>query len=186
MFRDSTFHRRPAIAALALAFATGACTTSLIDGQDGIGFRETRFQEISAMQEYRACVGDATRADQEAREKGNPGGYMTSARLLEKCEAGLGSEAGTLAQEERMRAYALSVLDYLKAGDVKSARLNFEKFRQTFAGYDLHFPDGSSFIDTMELLTGLKAPPAEYEVSLLNVNSELRSELQRIRYWKRN
>ena len=186
MFRVPTSRRLSATAALAFTLAAGACTTSLQDIKEGIGFRETRFQEISAMQSYRACVDDATRADQEARQKGNPGGYVTSARLLEKCESGLGPEAGTLAQEERMRAYALGVLDYLKAGDVKSARANFEKFRQTFAGYDLHFPDGTSFIDTMELLTGLKAPPAEYEVSLLNVNSELRSELQRIRYWKRN
>jgi hypothetical protein len=98
-----------ASAVLALTAFLGACQTQSMGGaMEGIGFRQERFQEIAAMQTYRACVDDAVKLDTEARAQGNPGGYIASARLIEKCEAELGPEAATVAQEERMRAYALS------------------------------------------------------------------------------
>ena len=174
-------------AVLALAAVLGACQT-IPTGRalEGIGFRQERFQEFAAMETYRACVKDAFKLDTEARAQGNPGGYLASARLIEKCEAELGPEAATVAQEERMRAYALSVLDYLKGGDVQSSRANLETFKRTFAGHDLYLANGASFIDTMELLTGGKSVPSPYEVSLLNVNRDVRAELQRVRFWKHN
>ena len=174
-------------AVLALTAFLGACQTLTTgSAMEGIGFRQERFQEISAMQTYRACVDDAVKLDAEARAQGNPGGYIASARLIEKCEAELGPEAATVAQEERMRAYALSVLNYLKAGDVQSSRANLETFKRTFAGYDLYLANGASFTDTMELLTGGKSVPSPYEVSLLNVNRDVKAELQRVRFWKHN
>ena len=174
-------------AVLALNAFLGACQTQSMGGAlEGIGFRQERFQEIAAMQTYRACVDDAVKLDTEARAQGHPGGYIASARLIEKCEAELGPEAVTVAQEERMRAYALSVLNYLKAGDVRSSRANLETFKRTFAGYDLYLANGASFTDTMELLTGGKSVPNPYEVSLLNVNRDVKAELQRVRFWKHN
>ena len=174
-------------AVLALTAFLGACQTLSTGGaMEGIGFRQERFQDIAAMQTYRACVDDALKLDAEARAQSNPGGYIASARLIEKCEAELGPEAATVAQEERMRAYALSVLNYLKAGDVQSSRANLETFKRTFAGYDLYLANGASFTDTMELLTGGKSVPSPYEVSLLNVNRDVKTELQRVRFWKHN
>ncbi len=177
----------PAGAVLALAVFLGACQTiSTGRAMEGIGFRQERFQEIAAMQTYRACVEDAVKLDTEARSQGNPGGYLASARLIEKCEAELGPEAASVAQEERMRAYALSILDYLKGGDLQASRANLETFKRTFAGHDLYLANGASFIDTMELLTGGKSVPSPYEVSLLNVNRDVKAELQRVRFWKHN
>ena len=174
-------------AVLALTAFLGACQTlSTGNAVEGIGFRQERFQEISAMQTYRACVDDAVKLDAEARTQGNPGGYIASARLIEKCESELGPEAATVAQEERMRAYGLSVLNYLKAGDVQSSRANLETFKRTFAGHDLYLANGASFTDTMDLLTGGKSVPSPYEVSLLNVNRNVKTELQRVRFWKHN
>jgi len=180
-------HATTAGTVLALTVFLGACQTILTGGaMEGIGFRQERFQEIAAMQTYRACFDDAVKLDTEARAQGNPGGYIASARLIEKCEAELGPEAATVAQEERMRAYALSVLNYLKAGDMQSSRANLETFKRTFAGHDLYLANGASFTDTMELLSGGKSVPSPYEVSLLNVNRDVKAELQRVRFWKHN
>ena len=174
-------------AVFAVAVLLSACQTPMSGTAiEGIEFREKRFQEISAMQTYRACVDDAMKLDSESRTQGNPGTYIASARLLERCESDLGPEAANLAPEERMRAYALSVLNYLKAGDIQASRVNLERFKQTFASYDLYFTNGASFIDTMDLLTGGKSVPKPYEVSLLNVSPDVKSELQRVRFWKRN
>ena len=172
-------------ATLALTALVGACqTTETVP--EGIGFREARFEEISAMQTYRGCVDDAAKLNQEARSRNNPGGYLASARLYERCESELGPEARNLAQEERMRAYAISILNYLKGGDVQASRTNLETFKRAFAGYDLYLPDGASFVDTMDLLTGGKAVPSPYGVSLLNVSPDVKAELQRVRFWKVN
>lgn len=153
---------------------------------EGIGFREARFQEISAIREYRACVDDAVNQTKGAKARSNPAGYVASAKLLEQCESNLGPEAKDLAQEERMRAYALSIMNYVRGGDIVKARANLETFKSSFPGKDLSLPDGSSFIDTADLLTGgIKASDAN-KVTFLDVSSELRAEVSRVRFWKRN
>lgn len=172
----------------AVLFTLGAC---VLDGQtanpaEGIGFREARFQEISAMQQYRQCRDDALALDEQARTTANTGRYLAAARLLEKCEAELGPEAAGVAREERMRAYALSVQDYLKGGDVAKASENFEKFKQTFEGEDLYYFVGSSFIETMAALLGQKKDSDFGRFAMLNVNETLKGEMRRIQYWQHN
>jgi hypothetical protein len=88
--------------------------------------------------------------------------------------------------EERMRNYALGVQNHFKGGDVVKARANLEKFKATFADKDLYYADGSSFVDTMEILLGLRDYTALGEFSVANVNSTVKSELRRVRYWKTN
>jgi hypothetical protein len=130
------------LAAIACSVIVSACIPATTGGSEGIGFRQARFQELSAMKSYRACVNDATERSTQARQKNHPSGYLAAARLLEKCEAGLGPEAKTIATEERMRAYALGIVNYLKAGDSAAARKNLEVFKQTFGEYDLGLPGG--------------------------------------------
>ena len=174
------------VGALVGALLLSACVTSSPAPGEGIGFREARFQEISAMQTYRVCVDDAMKVDAEARTKGSPGAYLAAARLFEKCEAELGTEVAGVAQEERMRAYAVGIIDYVKGGDLARAQANLGKFEQAFADYDLYLPNGASFIDTMDLLTGRRPVPNSYDISMLNVSRDLGSELERVRFWKRN
>ncbi|MBE0529639.1 MAG: hypothetical protein IH626_02360 [Rhodospirillales bacterium] len=138
------------------------------------------------MQRYRQCRDDAVSLDEQARSSGNAGRYLASARLLEKCEAELGSEAKGLAVEERMRAYALGVQNYLKGGDVAKASETFQKFPQAFPGRDLYYFDGSSFIETMAVLFGQKEQPEYGRFAVLNVNETLKGEMRRVEYWKRN
>ena len=180
--------RRKAFAgltSLTAALMLSACQTTT-SPSEGIGFREARFQEISAMESYRGCIDDAMQLDADARVKGNPGGYLASARLIEKCEADLGPEAAHVAVEERMRAYALGIVNHTKGGDLTKAQENLGKFEQAFGNYDLYLPNGASFVDTMSILTGKHAVPSSYELSMLNVNRKVESEFERLKYWTKN
>ena len=169
------------------AVALSACTmygAQTID--EGIGYRKARFAEMSAMRAYRSCLDDAMELDTKARSESSPAKYLASAKLIEKCESELGPEVSQVGEEERMRAYALSVQNYVKGGDVVKARANLEKFQQAYSKTDLYFADGSSFVDTMEVLLGLRDRSSLGDFSIANVNSEVKSELRRVRYWNNN
>lgn len=177
---------RAAAPVLALG-VLGACAMGGAgSGDAGIGFREARFAEIAAMRDYRSCRDEALDLDRQARRQGSAGQYLASARLIAKCESGLGPGLAGIAREERMRAYALGVQNRLKGGDVAGARSALERFQSAFAGSDLYYPNGTSFTETMELVLGLRDRTAVGELSLANVNSTLKAELRRARYWKRN
>ena len=163
-----------------------ACQTVSNQAAEGIGFREARFEEISAMRDWRECRDDAFAFDKQAKSQGSPAKYLVSADLISKCEADIGPDSSHLAQDERMRAYALSTQNYLKGGDFNKARVNLSKFKNHFSGQDLYFTDGSSFIESMEILLGQKEKPAVGELMLINVSEELKSELRRMRYWKKH
>ena len=169
------------------ALALAACNTSFpSQPEGGIGFREDRYAEVTAMREYRNCRDEALTLDVKARQAGSPARYLASARMIEGCEAALGPESARLALEERMRAYALSIQNYFKGGDVAKARDNLAKFKTAFAGNDLYYADGASFSDTMTLVLGEADDAALGEFSVVNVSPELKAELRRVRYWQRN
>ena len=171
-----------AVAAIGLA----ACNITTGDLYPAIGGRVETFENITAVREYRQCNNDAMVVDQSARQENAPARYAKSAQLIAKCEAGLGERASLVPVEERMRNYALGVQNHFKGGDVVQARANLEKFKSTFADKDLYYADGSSFVDTMEILLGLRDYTALGEFSVANVNSVVKSELRRVRYWKTN
>ncbi len=175
------------LAVAATVLVAAACTTNgQPNPQEGIGFREARFQEISAMREYRQCRDDALELDTQARTTGNTGRYLASAQLLEKCEAEIGPEAKGVAEEERMRAYALGIQNYLKGGDIAKARENLHAFKRSFPDKDLYYTDGSSFIASMEVLIGQSDDLAFSRFGATNIGDKLADEMRRIRYWQHN
>ena len=147
---------------------------------------EARFAEISAMRDYRQCQEEGLTLDRQARTDRSGARYLAAARMLEGCEARVGPEGAHLARDERMRSYALSVQDYFKGGNVAKARANLLTFKKSFSGSDLYYADGSSFVETMEILLGLRDRMAVGEFSVANVSGELKAELRRARYWTRN
>ncbi|GAB6051213.1 hypothetical protein JCM17960_00330 [Magnetospira thiophila] len=162
-----------------------ACQTVGNQQSEGIGFRQARFAEVEALRGYRACRDDALKLDEQARKTSNPGQYLASARLLESCEADLGPEADGIAPEERMRAYALSVQNHMKGGDLSAARANLENFKRAFPGQDLYLTGGASFLDTYSVLFDFgRATP--YTISVANIGEPLRDEVRRTRHWKQN
>lgn len=165
----------------------GACVTNgATTSYEGIGFREARFNEISAMRTYRACRDEAVAMDEQARSDGSRGRYLASAQLLEKCESELGAEGRGVAVDERMRAYALSIQNYFKAGEMEKARQNLARFRQAFPESDLYYADGSSFTETMEVLLGRRDTKSAGSYAMLNVSEALKDEMRRIDHWRRN
>jgi hypothetical protein len=176
----------PALA-IGMALLAAACNPVTTAQQgEGIGFRQARYAEISAMRSYRECLDEALALDGQARTAGSSARYLASARLLKKCEAELGPEATGLALDERMRAYALGIQNHFKGGDIVQAQANLVTFMGTFQGADLYFADGSSFIESMEILLGIRDRTAVGEFSVANVSAELKSEMRRVRYWTRN
>ncbi len=179
----TTLRRVIAVAIPAVVLA--ACATGNgVDFAEGIGFREARFQQISMMREYRACRDQGVELDRQARNTGSRGKYLASARVLENCETEIGPDGSGIARHERMRAYALSIQNHFKGGNVERARENFDKFKQTFPRHDLYYPDGSSFTVTMEALLGRTERWTFGEFSALNVNDSVKSEMRRMLYWK--
>jgi hypothetical protein len=138
---------------------------------------------MTAIREYRSCRDEALKLDTQARQSGNIGRYLASAGLLEKCETELGSGGADVAVDERTRAYALSIQNYLKGGDVTKASANLEEFKQAFPGKDLYYADGSSFIETMEVLLAKKEVESRY--AWLNVSENLKKEMRRKSHWTR-
>ena len=181
------FRKIKLTAVLAMTTALGACNMYTAEAaREGIGYREARFAEILAMREYRSCRDDALEMDHQAKTSSSAARYIASAKLIDKCEAGLGPEADKIGEEERLRTVALSVQNYFKGGDIAKARGNLSKMKKAFPDQDLYFPDGSSFTDTMEVILGLRDRSAIAKLSLANVSSTVKSELRRVRYWKHN
>ncbi len=175
------------ILATAMAAALSACSmTPSLPDFDSITFREERYQDLSAMRGFQSCRDEAVDLDTQARTSGDPARYLASARLLERCGSDLGPDASTVSDDERMRAYALTVQNYLKGGDAGSARRNLERFKQAFPDRDLYYPDGSSFRETMEVLLGQRDPTDFGQYATLNVSSALKDEMRRVEYWKHN
>lgn len=166
----------------------GAC--SLTQPQsvsfDSIGFRESRYEEVSAMRDFRACRDEALQMDSQARASGDPARYLASARLLERCESDLGPEAAGVSTEERMRAFGLTIQNYIKGGDAAAARANLQRFEQAFPHRDLYYADGSSFRETMQVLLGQRDVREFAQFATLNVSGELKDEMRRIDHWKSN
>jgi hypothetical protein len=185
----SRLARRPTQVAFVLVALVGlsACASTGGNGgsADGIGFREARFQEVTAAREYRDCRDQGYEMDRKARVSGSAGAYLASARVLEKCEAGLGGGKASIARDERMHAYALAIQNHFKGGDIETAHRSFEHFKTAFPDHDLYYPDGASFIVTMQALLGQAEPWTFGEFAALNVNPALKSEMRRMRYWKR-
>ena len=186
---NSTIQTRMiSVPALFLAMLTlVACSTEKeLPDFGSIDFRETRFQDVSALRGFRDCRDQAFELDSQARASGDPARYLSSAELLERCDLELGSDAAMVPEDERMRAYGLSIQNYIKGGDVGAARRRLERFKQIFPSKDLYYADGSSFRSTMEVLLGQREPRDFGQYSMLNVGTTLKDEMRRIQYWKRN
>jgi hypothetical protein len=182
--------KRPARLALALAgvLSLSACMTQTGGNVDreGIGFHQARMDEVMAARTWRDCRDEAYVLDRKSRNSGGTARYLASAKLLEKCESELGPNAAKGMIDERLHAYALTVQNNIKGGDLVHARKNLAKLKQAFPGKDLRYPDGASFIATMELLLGIRDREDVSEFAVVNASGTVKAELRRVRYWQQN
>ena len=162
----------------------GACALQEKTMTSGLEFREARFAEITAMREFRKCNEEGKTLDRKAKGSGRSAAFLTSAKILEQCETEIGPGHQNLATEERMQAYGLAIQNYVKGRDVISARNGLKRFKKKFPNKDFYYPDGTSFIQTMETLIGLQDRMSYGQFSSLNVSKTLKSEMRRLHYWK--
>ena len=66
------------------------------------------------------------------------------------------------------------------------AEQQLNAFKKKFPKRDLLLEDGSSFVDTIELIVGLAPKEQSAKGSLLNASTALKSELRRQQYWQVN
>lgn len=179
----------PLIPAVCFAAALGGCVTLPGAGggnpDEGIGYRQARFQQVQQVRDYRTCRDHGVELDTKARSSGEPSGYLAAARMLEGCETDLGSAASTLAVEERMRALALAVQGRMKGGDLRGARAALDRMQDGFKDRDLYFDDGTSFIESMDALLVAGGDGGRVAPSTANVPTTLKEELRRIAEWRR-
>jgi hypothetical protein len=173
-----------ALLAGVLGALAGCNNSGSIDPLADARFREARSQQMQGIQAFDACRNEALLLDSQARGRASAGAFLASARVLERCEADLGVAASTVSQVERMRLHALAVVNFFKGGDVEQARRTFEAFKTTHKGSDLYFGDGTSFIETTEVLLGRDSPMSFGRFAALNVGEDLKRELRRMSHWK--
>ncbi|MBL4721697.1 MAG: hypothetical protein JKY20_11275 [Alphaproteobacteria bacterium] len=171
-----------------MAAVLGACNLTsggaAVDPTDGVGFRQARYAEVMRVNSFQSCREEALLMDRQARKRGAAGAYLTSATIMEKCEAGLGGSPRGVSHDDRMRLAALAIINFLKGGDSEKARQSLSKFQRTYPGEDIYFGDGSSFIATAELLLGRSRKMGFGEFAVLNVNRTVKNEMRRLAHWK--
>lgn len=148
-------------------------------------------QQVAKLQnqtrEYNSCVSDGLMFDSKASisKENSQSLYGKSANILSKCDEILGNYNITVNEELRMQNYALSIQNYLKAGNLKLASNNLNKFKNKFSK-DLIYSDGSSFIENMDTILDFSNEKNGLDVAIKNSNRKIKSELKRAWYWLKN
>lgn len=176
--------RRAAWLAGAMVALTACGMNTATNPVNDVSFRESRFQQMQKIQSFESCRDEGLMLDSQARSRASAGAFLTSARVLSGCTDDLGEAASAIPRNEQMRVEALAVMNFFKGGDVEQARRNFDVFKANHAGSDLYFGDGSSFIETTEILLGRSAPMSFGQFAALNVRDGVKREMRRMNHWK--
>ena len=132
--------------------------------------------------DFSQCREQAYDMDASARQQQSAAQYQTAAGLFQRCVETFSGYHQIIAAEDMLILQALSVLDYLKAGNVESAREQLSLMRRAFPHHDLYLADGSSFVDSMSLLLESSSDTSTHS-QLLNTNRTLAMEFKRREYW---
>ena len=172
------------------AFSLTSCKTlTTMVNSDSSSIAHT--QQVAKLQnqtrEYNSCVSDGLMFDSKAAisKENSQSLYGKSANILSKCDEILGNYNITVNEELRMQTYALSIQNYLKAGNLKLASNNLNKFKNKFSK-DLIYSDGSSFIENMDTILDFSNEKNGLDVAIKNSNRKIKSELKRAWYWLKN
>jgi hypothetical protein len=129
-----------------------------------------------------ACKANALALDNAAKISRSTAKYLASAKVMSACIAPFSPVLSINTPQEVMQLHALSVLNYIKGGDVNQAKVALAQFKSTFKQQDLYFSDYTSFTDTATALLAVDSM-GEGGVSSLNISTQLKAELKRRQYW---
>ncbi|MBU2978214.1 hypothetical protein [Alteromonas sp. C1M14] len=164
-------HRKPLslTTGIVLALALSACTST------------EATSPVSAIDHH--CITQAQKMSEHAEYSQSPAQHLGAANAMQHCIANpLPAHLSDKDHEQIMQVMAISVLSYLKAGDMDGAAAQLRRFDTQFPGQDLYLPDFTSFRDTATaLLAGASLQPQI--LASLNISRGLRLEIERQQYW---
>lgn len=168
------------------SFALASCNLTMDNKNARIETSIKNVKISSSLRSYDKCIEDGKSFDNLASTK-NEGAdslYNKSAKILNDCDFLIQDNPYMVNETERMKNAALSIQNYIKAGNLVQASLNFKKFQNTF-NKDLIYRDGSSFTENVESILSHKDQNVSGTFALINNSKIIRSELKRINYWSK-
>ena len=140
----------------------------------------------NTLRSYNECIDDGKSFDSLATTKNEeaPSLYNKSAKILHDCDVIIRNNLYMVEENERMKNSALSIQNYIKAGNLIQASLNFKDFQNNF-DKDLTYRDGSSFVENIQTILTHNSPNKPVTFALINNSRSIRKELKRINYWSK-
>jgi hypothetical protein len=135
------------------------------------------FQTIDA-----ACEQQAIKMDSFAQQSGQAAQYLASAKAMLRCVNSIQFPKGHPDADKALRLMALSVMNFVKGGDIDGAQVALRKTQSKFPDKDLYFADYSSFFDTATALLEQQTL-SRHQLAALNISADLRTEIERHQYW---
>ena len=137
-----------------------------------------------ARNEFANCKLDGLALNASARKQQSMAQYFASAQTFDGCLVDIDEHRSVVSLEERMQIHGLTILNYIKGGDVKKARIQLRAFELAYPDKDLYFSDYTSFVDTFRVLLIDSQQHSKSYRRVKNVNRKLLSEISRQRYWQ--
>jgi hypothetical protein len=129
-----------------------------------------------------ACEQQAIKMDSFAQQSGQAAQYLASAKAMLRCVNGIQFPKGHPDADKALRLMALSVMNFVKGGDIDGAQVALRKTQSKFPDKDLYFADYSSFFDTATALLEQQTL-SRHQLAALNISADLRTEIERHQYW---
>ena len=111
--------------------------------------------------------------------------YDKSAKILTDCDYLIQNHTFLINENDRMKNIALSIQNFLKAGNLNNALKNLKEFDNIF-DKDLIYADGSSFVENIKSLLNHNNNKKSFDLELINNSKIIKTELKRIKHWSKN
>ncbi|MDU0356409.1 hypothetical protein RS130_23175 [Paraglaciecola aquimarina] len=170
-----------ALLSLVLAVAISACSstqssTPLVPASNqAYDYEPYQYIDVS-------CKEQAIDMDNFAQRSGQTAQYLASAKAMLRCVDGIQFSKRHPDADQALRLMALSVMNFIKGGDIDAANIALSKARNKFPDKDLYFADYSSFFDTATALLN-QQNLSPHQLTALNIPANLRTEIERNQYW---
>jgi hypothetical protein len=133
---------------------------------------------------FNHCHAMAAEKSEHAVTGASPALYHSAANSMKDCLMEIEHTPVIVHSDKAIRASAMTIINYIKAGELSDASDRLGTFRSTYSHQDLYLADGSSFIDNVKMLLGEVPNGAAEHGSLVNASPTLKSEIRRIDYWQ--
>ena len=116
------------LSCLALCLIASACTTmpSQKSQLESLNYRLDRYADMQKLDQYTSCQAQGMALDQRAQSQADISSYLASARKLSECQSFLEGKTHLIDSKTQMHVRAISILNFIKGGDIAQARSEFD------------------------------------------------------------